>query len=120
MDWRISERNDLPWRARNRHPSWWYSSQSSLATLKDGEYDCVGVYVNESGKYEILTRGNGSRFDGSATVDDGELVALKGDTEMSASQIASLTLRSSGTSSFLVTDDPAMKMYNAITCDFAG
>ena len=29
---------------------WWYSSQSPMATLKDGAYDCVGVYVNESGK----------------------------------------------------------------------
>jgi len=80
----------------------------------------VVIRVDIASKYEILTQENGSRFDGSETVGDGELVALKGDTEMSASQIASLTLRSSGTSHFLVTDDPAVKMYNAIACDFAG
>jgi hypothetical protein len=99
---------------------WWYSTQSSIATLKDGAYVCQGVYVNESGKYEILTKDDGSRYEGSATVREGDVVTLAGDSAMSASQIASLTLRSSGTSHFHVTDDPAVKMYNAVACDFVG
>lgn len=99
---------------------WWYSDQSSIATLKDGAYACQGVYVNESGKYVVLTREDGSPYEGSATVRNGEIVTLEGDTAMSASEIASLTVRTSGTSHFHVTDDPASKMYNAIACVFKG
>lgn len=99
---------------------WWWNSQSSFAQLKDGAYDCVAVYVNESGKYEPLTDSSGNRFYGSARVQAGNVVQLSGDTSVSSSQISSLTVRTKGNSHFHVTDDPVMHSYNAIACDFAG
>jgi hypothetical protein len=99
---------------------WWWNTQSPMAQLKDGSYDCIGVYVNESGKYEILTGSDGASYQGTATVQGGELVQLSGSSSLTASQLASLTMRKTGDSHFHVTDDPAVKMYNAVACDFAG
>lgn len=100
--------------------AWWWNSQSPMAQLKDGAYACVGVYVNDSGKYEILTDASGAAFQGTATIDNGELVYLVGSAPVAAEQLASLTMRKSGDSHFHVTDDPAMRMYNAIACDYSG
>lgn len=98
---------------------WWWNSQSSFAALKDGAYDCVGVYVNESGKYEVLTDDSGNRFYGAATVQGGKVVELTGDSSLTSAQLSSLTVRTTGDSHFHVTDDPATRMYNAVACDYA-
>jgi hypothetical protein len=100
--------------------TWWFNTQSSFAGLKDGDYSCVGVYVNESNKYERLVDDEGELYIGSATVRGGDLVALSGDTAMSASDVASLTVRSKGDSHFHATDDSSMSMYYAVACDHAG
>lgn len=100
---------------------WWYTSQSSFAKLKDGAYDCQAVFVNESGKYEILVKKSGSPFPPiSATVRDGRLASISGSTAMPTDQLSSLTVRKSGSSKFHVTDDPAMHSYNAVACDYDG
>lgn len=98
---------------------WWFSSESSLAPLKDGSYECTGVYVNGSGKYEALTNDAGNRFYGEASIRDGELVSLSGDVALTSAQIKGMTMRTKGNSHFHVTDDPAMKMYDAVACDLA-
>jgi hypothetical protein len=56
----------------------------------------------------------------SATVRNGALVDMAGETPLPSDQLASLTLRKSGTSHFHVTDDPAMHSYNAVACDYTG
>jgi len=99
---------------------WWWNSQSSFAALKDGAYNCLGVFVNESGKYEVLVDSSGNRYYGTATVQGGEVVRLAGDNSFSSSELASLTIRTKGDSHFQATDDPAMHSYNAIACDYAG
>lgn len=99
---------------------WWWNSQSSFAALKDGTYSCLAVYVNADNKYEVLTDSSGNSYSGNATIQDGELVQLTGDTSMPSTQLASLTIRTTGDSHFHATDDPAMRMYNAIACDYAG
>jgi len=99
---------------------WWYSTQSSFAPLKDGAYDCQVVFVNESGKYEVLVDEKGSRYPAiSATVSGGAVVEMSGDRAISDDGLASLTVRKRGTSHFHVTDDPAMHSYNAVACDLA-
>lgn len=99
---------------------WWYTSQSSFANLKDGAYDCRPVFVNESGKYQVLVDEDGNPYpEISATVQGGELVDMSGGTPLPSDQLASLTIRKSGTSHFHVTDDPAMHSYNAVACDYA-
>lgn len=99
---------------------WWWNSQSTLATLKDGPYNCAAVFVNEDGKYEMLTDDAGNRMYADATVDGGEVVALSADHALSTAELASLTVRTKGDSHFHMTDDPAMHSYNAIACDYAG
>ena len=100
---------------------WWYSSQASFAKLKDGAYDCQAVFVNASGKYEVLVDADGDPYSAiSATVRGGALVDMSGDTPLPSDQLASLTIRKHGTSHFHVTDDPAMHSYNAVACDYAG
>jgi len=100
---------------------WWYTSQSSIAKLKDGAYDCQAVFVNESGKYQVLVDEAGDPYPSiSATVRSGRLASMSGNTPMPADQLSSLTVRKSGTSHFHVTDDPAMHSYNAVACDYAG
>lgn len=98
---------------------WWWNSQAPFAPLKDGAYDCLGVYVNDSGKYEILIDDAGSQLRATARVEGGELRALTGDTSLSSGQLTSLTMRTKGTTHFHVTDDPAIKMYNAVACDYS-
>jgi hypothetical protein len=99
---------------------WWYASLSSFATLKDGDYTCQAVFVAEDGKYQLAVDSSGDSYPGSATVRGGALVDLAGVTAMSADQLASLTLRSKGTSHFHVTDDPAPHSYYAVACDHDG
>jgi len=100
---------------------WWYTSQSSFAKLKDGDYNCQAVFVNESGKYEVLVDDSGNPYSEiSAEIRNGRLTGMSGDSPMSADQLSSLTVRKSGTSHFHVTDDPAMNSYNAVACDFTG
>lgn len=99
---------------------WWWNSQSSFAALKDGSYACQGVYVNDENKYEVLVDDAGNRLLATARVSGGDLVSLEGDTPMSAAQVASLTVRTKGDSHFHATDDPAMRMYYAIACDYRG
>jgi len=38
---------------------WWWNSQSPAARLKDGVYDCVAVFVNQSNKYELYVDDDG-------------------------------------------------------------
>ncbi|GAA1233062.1 hypothetical protein JOF42_000791 [Microbacterium phyllosphaerae] len=99
---------------------WWWNAQSPFATLQDGSYSCTGVYVNEDSKYEILVDSAGQRYSGTARVEGGELVELAGATPLTTTQISRLMLKSTGTTKFHVTDDPATKMYNAIACELAG
>ena len=99
---------------------WWWNSQSSFAALKDGAYDCGAVFVNEDGKYEVLTDEAGNRMYADATVEDGDVVAVSADHALSTAELSSLTVRAKGDSHFHVTDDPAMHSYNAIACDYAG
>lgn len=99
---------------------WWWSSQSSFAALKDGSYACQGVYVNESNKYEGRVDDAGGSYLGSARVCGGEVVSLSGDTPLSSAQVTSLTVRTTGDSHFHATDDPAMRMYYAVACDYSG
>lgn len=99
---------------------WWYSSQSSFAKLKDGDYNCRAVFVNASGKYQVIVDDAGNPYPGiSATIRDGALVDMAGDMPIPSDQLASLTLRKSGTSHFHVTNDPAIHSYNAVACDYA-
>jgi hypothetical protein len=100
---------------------WWYTSQSSFAKLKDGDYNCRAVFVNESGKYQVLVDESGTPYPAiSAEIRDGRLAGMSGDSPMPADQLSSLTVRKSGSSHFHVTDDPAMHSYNAVACDYAG
>lgn len=100
---------------------WWYTSQSSFAKLKDGDYNCRAVFVNESGKYQVLVDESGKPYPSiSGVIRDGRLAGLSGDSPMPADQLSSLTVRKSGTSHFHATDDPAMHSYNAVACDFTG
>lgn len=100
---------------------WWYSSQASFARLKDGAYDCQAVFVNASGKYEVLVDADGNPYPAiSATVRGGALVDMSEDSALTSGQLASLTVRKHGTSHFHVTDDPALRSYNAAACDYAG
>lgn len=101
--------------------TWWYTSQSSFANLKDGDYDCRAVFVNASGKYQIIADEAGNPYPAiSATVRGGALVDMSGDIPMPSDQLASLTMTKRGTSHFHVTDDPALHSYNAVACDHAG
>ena len=100
---------------------WWYTNQSSFAKLQDGNYSCKAVFVNASGKYQILVDESGTAYPPiSAKVSNGRLAGMSGNSPMSADQLSSLTVRKSGTSHFHVTDDPAGHSYNAVACDFDG
>lgn len=96
----------------------WFNSQSSFASLKDGSYECTGVYVNDSGKYEYLTDDAGNRMYAQASIRDGKLVSMSGDGgELTSTDLSDLTMRIKGNTHFNVTDDHAVKMYNAVACD---
>lgn len=100
---------------------WWYATQASFAQLKDGDYDCKAVFVNSSGKYEVMVDDAGDPLPPiSAEVRDGRLAGMSGDIPMPADQVSSLTIRKRGISHFHATDDPAMHSYMAVACDFAG
>ena len=99
---------------------WWYTNQSSIATLRDGEYRCQAVFVNEAGKYEVLQDSTGQGYVGVATVQGGEVVGLSGASSLTRSELAHLTLRTKGNKHFHVTDDPAVHSYYAIACDYVG
>lgn len=99
---------------------WWFNNQSSLASLRDGDYACQGVYVNESGKYEVVNDSSGGSVRGTATARDGKVVGLEGSTPLDSSTLASLIIHTKGDDHFLATDDPAVKMYYAMACDFMG
>lgn len=100
---------------------WWYTSQSSFATLEDGEYACQAVFVAQDGKYQLAVDEAGSPYPGaSAAVRDGEVVRLAGETEIPSEQVAALAVLSKGTSHFLLTDDPAPHSYSALACDHVG
>lgn len=97
---------------------WWYTNKSSFAKLKDGDYACKAVFVNDSGKYQILVDKSGAPLPAiSATVRDGRLSSLTGVTRMPTDQLSSLIVRKSGNSHFYATDDPAGHSFQAIACD---
>lgn len=99
---------------------WWVATQTSALPLKDGDYSCQAVFVNEETKYEIVVDAEGGGYPGYATVQAGELSALGGDSDMNDSDLARLTVRTKGSSHFHVTDDPAMHSYYAMACDYSG
>ncbi|GAA3538746.1 hypothetical protein AFL01nite_27200 [Aeromicrobium flavum] len=97
---------------------WWYTTQSSLVALDDGEYACHAVFVNATKQYEMLTDEEGRSLSPiAATVAGGAITALSGPTPFPSQQLARLTVRSQGKSHFHVTDDPAAHSYNAVACD---
>jgi hypothetical protein len=100
---------------------WWYTNQSSFATLKNGDYACQAVFVAQDGKYQLGVDEAGNRYPGaSATVRGGEVVRLAAETEMPAEQVAAMAVLNKGTSHFLITDDPAPHSYWAFACDHVG
>ena len=100
---------------------WWFNNQSSLASLKDGQYDCTAVFVNSSGKYEILVDEAGTPYPpATAMVQGGDLVSLSSASALTSDQLDALTVKTRGNSHFEATDDPAAHSYNAIACDYAG
>ncbi len=98
---------------------WWFNSQSPVAGLKDGAYACNAVFVNDAGKYEVLTDG-GEALAATAKVQGGQVIELVASSALTSSELASLTLRKSGSSHFHVADEPATHSYNAIACDYSG
>lgn len=97
---------------------WWWNSQSPAARLKDGVYDCVAVFVNQSNKYEVYVDSDGREFTGYARVQNGEITSYSAPNALSWLSGVELTVRKSGSSHFHATQDPAMHSYDALACDW--
>ena len=98
--------------------SWWWNAMSPYATLKAGEYDCVAVYVNREGKFQLLVDGNQS-FTGYARVESGVVTSYSTPNVLGWSSGRSTTVRSKGTKNFHATQDPASHSYEALACEWA-
>jgi len=81
----------------------------------------MAVFVNDAKKYEVLTDHSGSPLPPvSATVLNGHVVNFSGGSPVPSDVVTSLIVRKSGRSHFHATDDPALRSYNAVACDYAG
>lgn len=94
-------------------------SQSPAARLKDGVYDCVAVFVNQSNKYEVYVDNDGREFMGYARVQNGEITSYSAPNALGWLSGVELTVRNSGSSHFHATQDPAMHSYDALACDWS-
>lgn len=98
---------------------WWWNNQSSVAELKAGTYDCVAVYVNAAGKYEVYVDAAGREFGGYARVVSGSVTSYSAPNALGWRSGAPLTLKKSGTTHFNATQDPATHSYDALACDWS-
>ena len=98
---------------------WWSNSQSPAVQLKDGVYDCVAVYVNQSNTYEVYVDDSGHQFAGYARVQDSEVTSYSAPNALGWRSGADITVRKSGSSHFHATQDPAMHSYDALACDWS-
>lgn len=98
---------------------WWWNAQSPAAQLKDGVYDCVAVFVNQSNKYEVYVDDSGREFTGYARVQGGEVTSYSAPNALGWRSGADITVRKSGTSQFHATQDAAMHSYDALACDWS-
>lgn len=98
---------------------WWWTAQSPAAQLKDGVYDCVAVFVNQSNKYEVYVDDSGRQFTGHARVQGGEVTSYSAPNALGWRSGADITVRKSGISRFHATQDPAMHSYDALACEWS-
>ncbi len=80
--------------------AWWWNAQSPAAQLKDGVYDCVAVFVNESKKYEVYVDESGTHLAGDARVQGGEVRSYSAPNALGWRNGTDITIRKSGTSHF--------------------
>jgi len=95
------------------------STQSATAQLKAGVYDCVAVFVNQSGKYEMYVDDAGSQFTGFARVQGGEVTSYSAPNALGWRSDVEIVVRKSGSSRFHATQDPAAHSYDALACEWA-
>lgn len=98
---------------------WWWNGQSPAAQLKDGTYDCIAVFVNQSNKYETYVDDSGRYFTGYARVRNGEVTSYSAPDALGWISGAYIDVRKSGTSHFHATQDPAPHSYDALACDWS-
>lgn len=95
------------------------ASLSAVTQLKDGTYECLAVFVNQSNKYEIYADDEGRRLTGYARIQDGEVTSYSAPNALGWRSGVALTVRKSGSSHFHATQDPAMHSYDALACDWS-
>lgn len=98
---------------------WWWNAASPYATLKAGTYDCVAVYVNLEGKYELLVA-DGRSFEGHARVEEGKVASYSTPNVLEWSTDTQPIVRSKGTTKFHATQEQVVRGYNALACEWAG
>lgn len=89
-------------------------------SLRTGAYDCVAVFVNETGKYELYVDDAGREFTGFARVQDGEVTSYSAPNALGWRSGADIAVRSAGRKHFHATQDPAVHSYDALACDWSG
>lgn len=99
--------------------AWWWNTLSPYATLKSGAYDCIAVFVNSGGKYELLVA-DGQSFPGFARVENGEVTSYSTPNILGWSSGTESFVRSKGTKKFHATQEQAMHSYNALACEWSG
>lgn len=97
---------------------WWYQTHSPWVGLKTGTYDCLAVFADENGKYELLVDEQGAEMRATATVKENELASLTAETPMAADDLKRLIITRSGNSTFEAKDEAVPMMYYAFSCKF--
>lgn len=95
------------------------SAQLPAAQLKAGVYDCVAVFVNQSGKFEAYVDDAWSQFTGFARVQDGQVTSYSAPNALGWQSDVEIVVRKSGSSRFHATQDPAAHSYDALACEWA-
>lgn len=99
--------------------TWWWTTLSPIAGLKAGTYDCVAVYVNSQGKFELLVA-DGRSFAGHARVESGAVTSYSVPDVLGWKSGADDIIRSKGTKKFHATQEQAVHSYNALACEWSG
>lgn len=101
---------------------WWWNSQSPAAALDDGSYSCTLVDIGSDGKYSQVTNESGTLPEGTAEVQNGQVVRI--DAAGGTLTLDDVTIQPRGTTHFRVFEGEVGALANpvgmAIACTLAG
>lgn len=90
-----------------------------VGQLREGVYDCVAVFVNQSKKYELYVDDAGREYTGFARVQDGKVTSYSAPNALGWRDDVEIVVRKSASTRFHATQDPAVHSYDALACEWS-